>query len=198
MSETLSVLAHRMTSAEELKSVVRTMKAIAAANIVRYEQAVRALDVYDDTVRRGLAVALREQSLEWPNQQHSAAVVVFGSDQGLVGQFNDDLSDFVVAKLAGVRQPVVWAVGERVAWGLTSKALVPMATLAVPLTLHAITGLVAQLLEGMEPWMLAHPLSPVLVMHQRPQPGEQFEAVSQRLLPLDEEWRQSLFAAPWP
>jgi F-type H+-transporting ATPase subunit gamma len=59
--------------------------------------------------------------------------VVFGSDQGLVGQFNDLVADHAVKTLEGLinllpdksrSRPQVWAVGERVQARLADAGLV--------------------------------------------------------------------------
>ena len=55
MSETAASLRHKIASAGELESVVRTMKAMAASNIGQYENAVRSLGDYYRTVQLGLA-----------------------------------------------------------------------------------------------------------------------------------------------
>jgi F-type H+-transporting ATPase subunit gamma len=45
----------------------------------------------------------------------ATGAIVFGSDQGLVGQFNDAIADHAEAALAALPGPVrLWAVGERV------------------------------------------------------------------------------------
>ena len=46
MSETTASLRRKIGRAGDLQSVVRTMKALAASNIVQYEQSVRALGDY--------------------------------------------------------------------------------------------------------------------------------------------------------
>ncbi len=121
-SDTTTSLRRKITSAEDLQSVVRTMKALAASSIGQYEKSVRALTHYDRTVQLGLAVCLRDSdpmtSRATRNDGSSArevGVVVFGSDQGLVGQFNQMIVDRlleVIAVLPG--SPLIWAVGERV------------------------------------------------------------------------------------
>jgi F-type H+-transporting ATPase subunit gamma len=50
-----------------------------------------------------------------PTVAGAIGAVVFGSDQGLVGQFNDVVADYAVKTLAALPgEPQVWAVGERV------------------------------------------------------------------------------------
>ena len=72
--------------------------------------------------------------------------VVFGSDQGLVGQFNDVVADFAIKALAALPgKPHVWAVGERVHARLTDAGLSPMGLFTVPNSVQAITPLVGQI-----------------------------------------------------
>ena len=121
MSDTLASLRRKISGAGDLKSVVRSMKALAASSIGQYEKSVLALADYDRTVELGLAVCLRNReaaALSKPGEPGAAAkavtAIVFGSDQGLVGQFNDVLADFVAKALDPLPgEKKVWAVGER-------------------------------------------------------------------------------------
>ncbi|MDA8329151.1 MAG: F0F1 ATP synthase subunit gamma [Betaproteobacteria bacterium] len=198
MSDSLDALQRRIGSADELKTVVRAMKVIAASNIARYEQAVRAMDVYDETVRRGLAVALRYAVLDVNVETDRVGVVVVGSDQGLVGQFNDEVSAVASQLVTGIPQYQVWAVGERVADRLLDSSISLAAQFEVPTTTHATTGLVAQLLLQMAPWLLAFPHAPLWVIHHGKGVGEAHAPVKSRLLPLDDVWQKTLIKTPWP
>ena len=107
MTETLNSLQHKMASAGDLQTVVRAMKAMAAANISQYEQAVTALANYDNTLTQALGACLRERARLPQNPLITATVkpaalhvIVFGSDQGLVGQFNDAIVSYTLAQLA--------------------------------------------------------------------------------------------------
>src|ERR1700691_2319268 len=60
MSDTGARLRRKIGSAGDLRSVVRTMKAVAAASIAQYERSVAALADYCLTVELGLAVCLRQ------------------------------------------------------------------------------------------------------------------------------------------
>jgi F-type H+-transporting ATPase subunit gamma len=77
--------------------------------------------------------------------------VVFGSDQGLVGQFNDVVADYAVKTLAALPgKPEVWAVGERVHARLADAGLPLVGLFAVPNSVKAITPLVGQILVESE------------------------------------------------
>lgn len=205
MSETAASLHHKIASAGELQSVVRTMKAMAAASIGQYENAVRALDDYYRTVQLGLAACLR-QGEPWGGampaaQKDDGAVgaVVFGSDQGLVGQFNEAMVEFVVntlGKLPGKK--TVWAVGERIQPRLADTGLAPGVSLILPNSIGAITSLVGQILAELETQREKGEIAQVYLFHNRPQSGAVYIPVSQRLLPLDEMWWRELATLRWP
>ena len=130
MSDTLAVR-RKIEGAGDLESVVRSMKALAASSIGQYEKSVLALADYYRTVELGLAVCLRKRrgaTAEQPGlpgpAMKTVSVIVFGSDQGLVGQFNDVLADFVAKALDALPgEKKVWAVGERVHARLTDAGL---------------------------------------------------------------------------
>jgi F-type H+-transporting ATPase subunit gamma len=153
MSDTTGSLRRKISSAGDLQSVVRTMKALAASSIGQYEKSVRALGDYYRTVELGLGACFRasESALVMDRKGHGDAggigAVVFGSDQGLVGQFNDVVADFTVKTLAALPgNPQVWAVGERVHARLTDSGLPPLALFTVPNSVQAITPLIGQIL----------------------------------------------------
>ena len=110
MSDTTASLRRKIDSAGELQSVVRTMKTLAASSIGQYEKSVRALADYYRAVELGWARAFERagQRLRWRNGDRAEAgavgAVVFGSDQGLVGQFNEVVADHAMEVLAACRQ----------------------------------------------------------------------------------------------
>lgn len=205
MSDTAASLRHKIASAGELESVVRTMKAMAASSIGQYENAVRSLDEYYRTVQLGLVACFRQGEF-WGGtvpaaQKESGAIgaVVFGSDQGLVGQFNEVMAEFVVntlGKLPGKK--TVWAVGERIQSRLADTDLLPGESFILPNSISAITPLVGQILIEMETQREKGEISQVYLFHNRPQSGAIYTPVSQRLLPLDAVWRRDLATLRWP
>jgi F-type H+-transporting ATPase subunit gamma len=206
MSDSLPSLRRKISSAGDLQSVVRTMKALAASSIGQYEKSVRALGDYYRTVELGLGACFREDKTAAPSgdpkgraDSEAIGAIVFGSDQGLVGQFNDVVADFAVKTLAALPgKPQVWAVGERVHARLKDAGLPPIGLFAVPTYVQAITPLVGQIQIESEAHRAKHEYARVYVFHNRPRPGALYEPVSQRLLPLDAQWLQGLSAVRWP
>jgi F-type H+-transporting ATPase subunit gamma len=206
VSNTAASLRRKITSAGDLQSVVRTMKALAASNIGQYEKSVRALGDYYRTVELGLGACFREGKpaalmVERKGQSDAGAIgaVVFGSDQGLVGQFNDVVADYAIKTLAALPgKPEVWAVGERVHARLKDAGLPMMGLFAVPNSVSAITPLVGQIQIESEAHRAKREYARVYVFHNRPLSGALYEPVSQRLLPLDAKWQQGLAEVRWP
>ena len=62
MSDTTTSLRRKISSASDLQSVVRTMKALAASSIAQYEQSVCALVDYYRTVELGLSICFRNSA----------------------------------------------------------------------------------------------------------------------------------------
>lgn len=205
MSQSQAKLHHQITSATDLQGVVRTMKAMAASNIGQYEQAVLALADYDHTVSLGLGQCFRSMhglaTAPPPNAERNATVaaIVFGSDQGLVGRFNDVIVEHAVAALAALPgKPQVWAVGERVQARLADAGLDVVGHYALPNSIEAIAQLVSQIQLDSDTHRQNHGEQPVYVFHNRPQSRALYMPVSQRLLPLDDAWQQSLKSQAWP
>jgi F-type H+-transporting ATPase subunit gamma len=182
------------------------MKALAASSIGQYEKSVRALAEYNRTVEMGLGACFRESkpaafTVERKRQNDAGAIgaVVFGSDQGLVGQFNDVVADFAVKTLAALPgQPQVWAVGERVHARLADAGLPLKELFTVPSSVKAITPLVGQILVESETRYSQGEITELHLFYNRPASGAVYASVSQRLLPLDENWRRKLAELPWP
>jgi F-type H+-transporting ATPase subunit gamma len=206
MSDSQASLQRKIASAGDLQSVVRTMKALAASSIGQYEKSVVALADYYRTVELGLGACFRESQpvsrmAERKGQTDTSAIgaIVFGSDQGLVGQFNDVVADYAIKTLADLPgKPYVWAVGERVRARLADAGLTLMGRLPVPGSVEAIAPLVGQIQIESEAQRAKGEYARLYVFHNRPQSGALYEPVSQRLLPFDAAWQLGLAQVRWP
>jgi F-type H+-transporting ATPase subunit gamma len=204
MSDTMPGLRRQIANAGDLQSVVRTMRALAASGIGRYERAVVALAEYDQAIALALGACLREEGPDGAPQARAVpgqagAVVVFGTDQGLVGEFNDLVVDEALRALAALPvRPRVWVVGERAGARLLDAGVAVTRTHPVPPTIEAIDGLVGRLQVDIE--RQSGPAGPPLlaVFHNRPLPGALYEPTRRQLLPLDASWVRARTATPWP
>ena len=206
MSDSIASLRRQIGSAGDLQSVVRTMKALAASSISQYERSVSALADYYRTVELGLGACFRESGLatmqaerKAPAKPNAIGAIVFGSDQGLVGQFNDVVADYAIKTLAArPGKPQVWAVGERVHARLRDAGLPLVGLFDVPHSVQGITPLVGRIQVESETQRAKGGYDEVYVFHNRKQAGALYAPVSQRLLPLDAQWQQDPARVRWP
>jgi len=202
MTDTMASLHRKISSAGQLQSVVRTMKALAASSISQYEQAVCASADYYRTVELGLGACFREnrQATVMPvSKNHLISAVVFGSDQGLVGQFNESVADYAKRFLADMPgKPQLWIVGERLQGHFEDSGLRQMGVFGVPNSVKAITVLVARILAECERQANLAGDGEFYLFYNHPKSAAVYSARSQRLLPMDERWRRQLTELSWP
>jgi F-type H+-transporting ATPase subunit gamma len=206
MSENRVNLRRKIDSARNLQSVVRTMKAMAASSISQYERSVRALADYYRTVELGLSICLQAVEaaprITADTQRTKAGsihAVVFGSDQGLVGRFNDVVASHALKNLAPLpTQSKIWAVGERVHARLADGDMSLLGLFTVPNSVKAITLLVGQILVQSEERRSQGEMTELHLIYNQPTSGAIYLPVSQRLLPLDAQWQHELAELDWP
>jgi F-type H+-transporting ATPase subunit gamma len=206
VSDTTASLRLRLNSTTELQSVVRTMKSLAASSIGQYQKSVQALADYYRTVELGLGVCLRTRDpaasgdvSERETDAGEVGAVVFGSDQGLVGQFNDLVAEYAATVLSAEhRKTRVWAVGARVHARLVDLGLAPAGVYAVPSSVEGIAPLVAQIVIETETRHAPAGATELHLFYNRTSSGAAFAPVGERLLPLDDDWRRKRAALPWP
>lgn len=206
MVDTTASLRRKIGSAGDLQSVVRAMKAQAAASIGQYEKSVAALGDYVRTVELGLTACFRRQrpadaepQQRGPTTRGEVCAVVFGSDQGLVGRFNDVVIDFAIEALAALPgTPRVWAVGDRVRARLADAGVALLGQFAVPSSVQAITPLVGKILVAAEARERPGKSTELHLFYNHPTSGSAYAPTGQRLLPLDETWLHGLAERPWP
>ncbi len=205
MSGSTESLRRKIAGAEDLEGVVRSMKALAASSIGQYEKAVQSLHEYYRTVELGLAACLGQTKpvsflTSAPPHRGGMGAVVFGSDQGLVGRFNEVLVEFAVRTIETLpgKRAKIWAIGGRAHALMADTGLNMAGPLSVPTSVSAITPLMGEILIEIEAAREQGDVVAVYVFHNQPQAGSGYEPVSKRLLPLDQTWQHKLAAMPWP
>lgn len=203
--ETTEALKKKIRTAEDLQSVVKTMKALAAASIRQYEQAVQALDEYTRTIELGLHVVLRHtpdnRSMMKSDSSGALGVMVFGSDQGMCGQLNDQiveealqLMDALAVKPEG---RLIVAVGLRAATRLEDAGQRVQERRPVPGTASAIGWAAQELLLRIVRWHEHQGVRQVVLCYAQPASHALYHPHTFHLLPLDEKWIQRIQSRPW-
>ena len=191
---------------EELHSVVKTMKALAGVNIRQYERAAHAVAAYNRTIEMGLQIALRGMPVHAMPPRHAAGrklgAVVFGSDQGRCGQLNDQVVTYALRALKKLAarhdDQVMAAVGVRAASQLEAEGRKVEETAVVPASIPGIGAAVERVLHKVEEWHLTRGIETVVLFYARPVSGAWYRTRGVQLLPVDQQWINSLRVKPWP
>jgi F-type H+-transporting ATPase subunit gamma len=204
--QTAESLRRTIAVTEELQSVVKTMKALAGVNIRQCERAVRAVAEYSRTVEMGLQIALQRLPAHMLQKKHQPkgklGAVVFGSDQGMCGQLNDQVVSHASRALKKLafhhKDQVTVAVGARAAAQLEGLGRTVESVVQVPSSTSGITTAVEEVLRIIEEWHFTRAVEFVVLFYARPISGAWYGVRGVRLLPVDDEWINALRAKSWP
>ncbi|MCP4386471.1 MAG: F0F1 ATP synthase subunit gamma [Hyphomicrobiales bacterium] len=203
--ETLEDLGRRIGTTRDLKSIVRTMKSLSAVSIHQYETAGAAIAAYQHTIELGLQIALRRRPPIEPQSveagKRRTLVVLFGSDHGLCGRFNDLVVDFALARLT--RQGIdplscLWlVVGARAAARLEATCTAPSASHFLPGSVDGLAATVGTILVELDAQRHEEAFDRAVAFHNRREEKAIPAPTMTRLLPLDRRYLRALARRPW-
>ncbi|MDR9402887.1 MAG: Na+-translocating F1F0-ATP synthase, F1 subunit gamma [Halothece sp. Uz-M2-17] len=196
---------------EDLQAVVKTMKALAAVSIRQYERAVDVLGEYSRSIETGFQILLQQRHFQGeplippllashPVKFQRVATIIFGSDRGLCGQFNERIASFALSELEKLglnNDPLIAIAGERLLTPLESENKVIYQQFAVPAAVDAIVDLTAEILLAIEEWQLHKQVDRVILYYNEPSTGTTYNPCQFQLLPIDLDWLHSLSQRSW-
>ncbi|QBQ55318.1 F0F1 ATP synthase subunit gamma [Nitrosococcus wardiae] len=189
--ETAEQLQQRIESFKDLRSIVSTMKALAAVSIRQYEKAVEALADYYRTVELGLHVALgdRQHPELHRRKNRRLGAIVFGSDHGLCGRFNEDIAAYSLERMraspASPEGRLVLVVGARAAAQLEQAGQLVEEDFLVPGSASRITATVRQILLKIDEWRQTSGIEYIYLFYNRHLSSASYQPTGVQLLPVD-------------
>ncbi|MBM4070181.1 MAG: F0F1 ATP synthase subunit gamma [Planctomycetes bacterium] len=204
--QTLETMRRRIESAQDLHAVVRVMKALAAVSIRQYEKSVVSLSEYNRTIELGLQVLLRNRpediATSEPQFNERWAGIVFGSDQGMCGSFNDQVTSLALRKMSQLpgrpNERTVLAVGLRVVGRLEDAGCQIGQCFPVPGSVAGIAPVVHDLLLKVEELRVERGLSRFILFHHRPISDAASRPHEIPLLPVNPSWLRDISQRLWP
>ncbi len=203
--QTLESLKRKIKSTQDLLSVVKTMKALAAVSIRQYQRAVESLLDYGRNVEMGLQVVLqsrpREEMATGTVPLSRVGAIVFGSDQGLCGQFNaqvvshalEELDRFGVSK----ENRYILTVGERTKDHIMAADQEIYDNLASPSSTAGVTPMVQEIVMILEEWHFGAQIQHIYLFYNHYVSGATYHPHTLRLLPLDQVWLEEIRSRKW-
>ncbi|ASK18071.1 F0F1 ATP synthase subunit gamma [Halomonas sp. N3-2A] len=204
MTQTLEALTRRDETLTSIRGIVHTMKTISAINAMPYERAARSIEAYHRTVRSGLrAFVARTGSIALPQAEPvDTIVVVFGSDHGLCGNYNEVLAEKVQTEIAPLKAATsgvrILCVGAQMNDALAGQGLSPESVFLPPASADGIGRLASSIVTRLDDIGHGEPHNRkvTLAFTQRAGRG-QHEPVLVPLLPLGQAFLAELADRPW-
>ena len=203
--EELEHIKGQINTANELQSLVRVMKSIAASLVREYGESASAIEEYGNTIISGLQILMHHKHKEIVIEQKKSnrvGVVILGTDQGLCGDFNERIGEFAKEKLANLRKSseltLTLAVGEKLAYFLEDSGNPVNDRFAFLSESNALTTLIINVLEKIDRWESTDKVNKIILFFNKPTQETTFIPEMKILLPVDIAWLQELASAKWP
>jgi F-type H+-transporting ATPase subunit gamma len=174
-------------------------------SIRQYQKAVDSLRDYNRTVEMGLQIVLKERMGAMLQRKTSTmkrmGVIVFGSDQGLCGQLNEQISVFTLdyAKTAGIKKEnrKVLSIGARVADYVEDAGQPVDELLPTPGSTAGITPLVQEIIMIIDEWHFHHNVDHFFLFYNKYVSGAIYHPHMVQLLPVNREWLKEIAKKKW-
>ncbi|MDW7671753.1 MAG: FoF1 ATP synthase subunit gamma [Bacillota bacterium] len=185
--ENLQSIKRSINSAESLQSIVSTMKAHASSVITQFQNAAAASMAYRHVLDRGLYVVLTTDEEQTPRQHDAKGSdihILFGSDHGLAGRFNERIVTFAQQNITPGAEDVILVVGQQILTRLEEGFKVDT-VFPVPQTEEGITSMVQRLLLAIDDIRERVTVGRILLYYNKPQEAASFTEETERLFPID-------------
>lgn len=191
MAQTLEALTRHSETLTSIRGIVHTMKTLSAINASPYEQAARSIEAYHRTILQGFAAfAHRTGKLDLrPGDTSEQLMIVFGSDHGLCGNYNEILAGVVAshcrAQASGNLR--LLCIGAQMNDALVDQGLAAESVLLPPASAEGIGRLAGDIVTRIDSASQGQPLyrtAVTLAFTQRGQHGLR-DPVTRSLLPLE-------------
>lgn len=185
--EGLQEIRKNINSTENLKAIVNTMKAHASSNINQFQNAARASMEYRKILDMSLFVVLSEEEEILPldeEKKGSRLHIVFGSDHGLAGRFNERITNFAFEKISKSQEDKVIIIGQQVFQRLKDDLNITK-TFMQPQSTDHISTMVNGLLVKIDEIREDFPVEMISLYYNKPYDNAMFEEETELLFPID-------------
>ena len=204
--DSLEGLQKRIKTTQDLRSIVSTMKSLSAVSIIQYDTALKSLLEYGKTIDAGASALLRNGVLNAAKPPKIASdkkrvlAVLIGSDTGLVGKINRDVTDFAFQTLrekgVDANQAHFIAIGRQIINLMESREYSLEASYPVSNSIKAVSTTAAAVLVKIDEVLHTHGITHVYLFYNRKR-GVSVRPHSSLLMPAGEEWLAKIKERKW-
>lgn len=180
----LQTLKKSLASARNLFTIVNTMKLHATTNINQFQQAADASMQYRQVLNKALSVVMKKREMpeEVLRRNDGKTIhVVFTSDHGLCGSFNERIIDYAKERI--MNGSILLVVGEQGLRRLEGYKVEGF--FSVPQTVDGITASVQNLLSELDELREKEKVKEIYLHYNRSSGKQGFREHSEKLFPLE-------------
>lgn len=198
----LEEIKNKIKITDELLTLVRTMKVLATSSIHQYQTAHDSLQNYFETIAMGFQILVKStpQLIETAVESEKIGAIIFGSDLGMCGKFNEQIADFAINSMASEKISFedrrVMTIGEHVTNNFL--AYPHSHNLLFPVSLDGIKKILSAALTIIEGWIINEKVSSILLFYNKPAGEFSYKPTMVKILPLDSNWLENLAKRAWP
>ena len=202
---TIEELKQKIATANDLRSVVKTMKALAAVSIHQYERAVESLSEYDRTLEMGWQILLQKYPerllVESTHQTQKVGLVIFGSDWGMCGQFNERIAEYTHKHLEYPDKKsdisAILCIGSKIGDCLEAMGYDCEAKFNLPSSITGITAMVQEIVSNLETWREQSRVERIIIIYNRIISGTTYRPTRLQIYPSNPKWLRELKQRKW-
>ena len=205
--ETLDNLKKTLDTSKSIKQVVSTMKALSGANIKKYEKIVKVLYAYRSNIELALQALMMYNDINIneldfvknsKDKKEKNLAIIFGSNQGLCGRFNDKIMNFVVDDIKSSDETKIIIVGERLNMLMSNTKLNIEKSIPVPNSIDNISSTIFDILEVIEKEIKNKTSDKVFLYYIANDDTMNGTLTKTRLIPVDKKILENAQKKVWP
>ena len=205
--ETLDNLKKTLDTSKSIKQVVSTMKALSGANIKKYEKIVKVLYAYRSNIELALQALMMYNDVNIneldfvknsKDKKEKNLAIIFGSNQGLCGRFNDKIMNFVVDDIKSSDKTKIIIVGERLNMLMSNTKLNIEKSIPVPNSIDNISSTIFDILEVIEKEIENKTSDKVFLYYTANDDTMNGTLTKTRLIPVDKRILENAQKKVWP
>ncbi len=201
MATTLESLRKQIDSAEDMQSIVRVMKSLSAVSINAYQRAAERLRLYQEVIDRGLHVVLLSGAIRLEGDDREdgpSGLIVFGSDRGLCGGFNEMVVNQACDWLAARGDASILAIGHRGGARLEAEGYTPHEVFMQAGSVSGLSQLVEAILVLIDDWREQRSVVRIVMMFNVEARRGTIRPTTETILPVDSTELRRIAGRDWP
>lgn len=204
--ETLDSLKKTLNTSKSIKQVVSTMKALSATSIKKYEKMVKILFAYKNNIELALqAMMIYGKNVNisdidyFKNTGNKNLSIVFGSNQGLCGRFNDRIKNFVLEDIEDeIDKNEIIVVGERLYNLMSITKLNIIKSIYLPNLVEISSDTIFDILQIIDEKLKTKTINNIFIYYTANDGSTNGTLTKIRLIPIDKRILENAKNRVWP